>query len=36
MDIAISVGSTNGAKRQSSCGVAFTIDPDTGFQKQSS
>jgi phosphoenolpyruvate synthase/pyruvate phosphate dikinase len=24
-------GSTNGAKRQSSCGVAF-IDPDTGFQ----
>jgi phosphoenolpyruvate synthase/pyruvate phosphate dikinase len=25
-------GSTNGAKRQSSCGVAFTIDPDTGFQ----
>jgi phosphoenolpyruvate synthase/pyruvate phosphate dikinase len=25
-------GSTNGAKRQSSRGVAFTIDPDTGFQ----
>jgi pyruvate,water dikinase len=37
MDIAISVGVQQMVRSdKAAAGVAFTIDPDTGFQKQSS